>query len=51
MPGHTTFVALAYGVAAVAVFATIAAIMLDYRRLRRALDRLGAPVDRREDDA
>jgi heme exporter protein CcmD len=51
MPSHTAFVALAYGVAAVAVFATIAAIMLDYRKLRRALEKLGAPLDQREDDA
>jgi heme exporter protein CcmD len=51
MPSHATFVALAYGVAAVAVCATIAAIMLDYRKLRRALEKLGAPLDQREDDA
>ena len=48
---HTTYIALAYGVAALAVLATIAAILIDYRNLRRALEKLGAPVDQREDEA
>ncbi len=48
---HTTFIALSYALAAIAVFGAIAAILIDYRNLRRALEKLGAPVDGREDAA
>ena len=48
---HTTFIALSYAVAAIAVLAMAAAIMLDYRNLKRALEKIGAPVDQREDEA
>jgi heme exporter protein CcmD len=48
---HATFIVLSYGIAAFAVLATIATIMIDYRNLRRGLERLGAPVDLREDEA
>ena len=48
---HTTFIALSYGIAAFAVFATIAAILIDYRNLKNGLERLGAPIDQREDEA
>ncbi|MDE2362801.1 MAG: heme exporter protein CcmD [Hyphomicrobiales bacterium] len=47
---HTTFIVASYAITAVAVLGTIAAIMLDYRRLRRALEKLGAPVDQRADE-
>ena len=48
---HTTFIVASYAVAVVAVLGTIAAIVLDYRSLRRALEKLGAPIDQREDEA
>ena len=35
------FIAAAYAIAAVVLAGMVAAIMLDYRRLRRALARLG----------
>ena len=40
-----------YAIAGVAVIGATLAIMLDYRRLRSALERLGAPIDQREDEA
>ena len=46
---HAFFIALSYGVTAIAVIGTIAAIMLDHRRLKKALERLGAPTDERGD--
>ena len=38
---HFAFIAAAYGVAALALAGMVAAILLDYRRLRRDLARLG----------
>jgi len=46
---HATYIALSYGIAALAVLGAIAAIMLDHRNLKSALRKLGAPVDERED--
>ena len=48
---HMTFIAASYAVAAIAVLAAIAAIVFDYRKVKRDLERLGAPVDEREDEA
>lgn len=45
---HLYFIALSYGITAIAVLGAIAAIMLDHRRLKKALERLGAPTDERE---
>jgi heme exporter protein CcmD len=46
---HTTFIVASYAITAIAVLGTIAAIMLDYRRVRRDLERIGAPVDERDE--
>lgn len=48
---HSTFIIASYAIAGVAVIGATLAIMLDYRRLRSALERLGAPIDQREDEA
>ena len=48
---HTTFIVASYAITAIAVLGAIAAIMLDYRRVKRDLERIGAPVDQREDEA
>lgn len=48
---HSTFIIASYAIAGVAVVGATLAIMLDYRRLRAALERLGAPVEEREDEA
>lgn len=45
---HATFIALAYGVAGVALGLTALKIALDHRALKRALEKIGAPVDERE---
>ena len=46
---HIGFIVAAYLVTAVAILAMIGAIVLDYRRLSRALGRLDA--ERKKDDA
>jgi hypothetical protein len=47
---HTTFIVASYAIAGIAVVAATLAIALDYRRLKSALQKMGAPVDQREDD-
>lgn len=47
---HPWFIALSYAITALAVLVTIAVIMLDHRRLKKALEKLGAPVDERGED-
>lgn len=44
---HAWFIALSYGITAVAVLATIVAIALKHRRLKKALRQIGAPADER----
>lgn len=46
---HAFFIALSYAITALAVIGTIAAIMLDHRRLRRALAAMGVTVAARDD--
>ena len=46
---HIGFIVAAYLVTAIAILAMIGAIVLDYRRLSRALSRLDA--ERKKDDA
>lgn len=48
---HPWFIGLSYAVAAGAVLVTVAWIVYDHRRLKKALERMGAPVDERGDDA
>ncbi len=48
---HSTFIVASYAIAGIAVFGATLAILLDYRRLRAALEKLGAPVEEREDEA
>ena len=46
---HLFYIALSYGIAALAVLGTLAAIMLDYRRLKKALAAMGVAVAARDD--
>ncbi|HPG01749.1 MAG: heme exporter protein CcmD [Hyphomicrobiales bacterium] len=46
---HAFFIALSYGVTAIAVIGTIAAIMLEHRRLKKALAAMGVTVAARDD--
>ena len=46
---HFFFIALSYGVTAVAVLGMVAAIALDYRRLKKALAAMGVAVAARDD--
>ena len=45
---HATFIAWSYGVAAVTLAAMLVKIVLDHRALKRALEKIGAPVEERE---
>ncbi|HMN74325.1 MAG TPA: heme exporter protein CcmD [Rhodoblastus sp.] len=46
---HVYFIAFSYGVTAVAVLGAIAAIMLDHRRLKKALAAMGVSDEARDD--
>lgn len=46
---HAFFIAFSYGIAALAVLGTIAAIMLDYIRLKKSLQSMGVAVAARDD--
>ncbi len=46
---HAFFIVLSYAITALAVFGTIAAIMLDYRRLKKSLQAMGVAVAARDD--
>jgi heme exporter protein CcmD len=48
---HATFIIASYAIAGLAVLGATVAIVLDYRRLKAALQKIGAPVDQREDEA
>lgn len=50
-PDHAFFITLAYGISGVAVLGMIAAIMLDYRRLKKSLRTMGVTVAARDDRA
>ncbi len=47
-PDHLYFIALSYGVTALAVAGTIAAIVLDHRRLKKSLAAMGVAADARD---
>ncbi len=46
---HAWFIALSYGITGVAVLAATIAIALEHRRLKKALEKIGAPADERGD--
>ncbi|MFT4098006.1 MAG: heme exporter protein CcmD [Rhodoblastus sp.] len=46
---HLYFIALSYGITAIAVLGTIAAIMLDHRRLKKALANMGVAASARDE--
>ena len=48
---HATFIIASYAIAGLSVAIAIAAIVADHRRLKAALQKIGAPVDQREDEA
>ncbi|MEI2734901.1 MAG: heme exporter protein CcmD [Rhodoblastus sp.] len=48
---HFFFIALSYGITIVAVLGMIAAIALDYRRLKKALQAMGVTVAARDERA
>ncbi len=48
---HATFIALSYAIAGVSLAAMALKIVLDHRALKRALEKIGAPVDERESAA
>jgi len=48
-PDHAFFIALSYAITAVAVLGTIAAIMVDYRRLKKSLQAMGVAAAARDD--
>jgi heme exporter protein CcmD len=48
---HATFIIASYAIAGLAVLGATVAIVLDYHRLKAALQKIGAPVDQREDEA
>lgn len=48
-PDHLFFIALSYGIAAVAVFGMFVAIALDHRRLKKSLQAMGVTDAARSD--
>ena len=46
---HFFFIALSYGITAVAVLGMVAAIVLDYRRLKKSLVAMGVTVAARDE--
>ncbi len=46
---HFFFIALSYGITAVAVLGMVAAIALDYRRLKKSLQAMGVTVAARDE--
>ena len=48
---HATFIIASYAVAGASVLVAIVAIVADHRRLKAALQKIGAPIDQREDEA
>ncbi len=48
---HFFFIALSYGITGVAVIGMIAAIALDYRRLKKSLQAMGVTVAARDERA
>lgn len=46
---HAFFIAFSYAITALAVLGVIVAIMLDYRRLKKALGNMGVAVSARDE--
>ncbi len=44
---HAAYISLSYGIAGVLIALALVRIALDHRALKRALEKIGAPVDER----